>query len=548
RSPLYAVGGAVQVKGCVSAFSYGDGTMLFLPQTLDGGWQKGADAAMDVHSLIIGMPWMEPIASDSRVVLLKDGPSVAEFFTSTFEGDRKYARVVGFDNRSGNGFVIVAYAQKGTKGEIYTLGHNIPPAEVRPTQMDIVVDLREQGGEERLFLSVRNFTSEVDRHSVSASKVALNSQPTFAYTFKLPGGDYILEIVDSENNAYARSYMRSGTLSIASVKPNYQQDEYTFNFLLDGKPIRLTGSVYINGNPAKSKAFTNAESVSVDAARINGAPLDAGQNKFTFKLGDYSSDVTISKPAVKSIFTEPFFLGAVGIAAVALVIGFLFARQGAVIYGLDIPDFPPQSTRKIPMKKETLLAIFQKVNETYKWKNTPLKLNEIKGGFRGMLYEGKPIFISDYNLEYVLSRLEGMGLVKKELEYYGLSSWEKESGRGMRQLAFFRKLRDICINNAVPFTPLGKEEGYDSRITVMGQEMYVHLYDEPGRVVPNLLSSVSKGPNILVFEDEGEKDSFYEYISTGSAEATALKLEVQAGSVLTQTWQEFADMIKDMKM
>ncbi len=548
RSPLYSVGGGVPIQGCIGSFSYGGGTMLFFPQTLDGGWGNGTDAASDVYALILTMPWLNSIAGNAEMVPLGAAGSTVEFFTTTFEGDQKYARILAFDNESKKGFLIVSYIQKSTNGDIYTLGHSIPPAAVEPTQMDIVVDLREEGGEERLFLSVKNSTGEVDRQSISTSKVALNSQPTFAYNFGLTGGDYILEIVDAQEKQYARSYMRVGELSISSVKPNYGEDIYTFKFLLDGQPIPLSGSYYINGNQAKSKTFTSSQSVTVEAAKVNGAPLDSGKNKFTFKLGTYSADVAVSKPSMKSIFTEPFFLGSVGIAFVALIVGVLFAKQGVAMYGLDIPDFPPQSTRKIPMKKEVLLGIFQKINELYKWKNTPLKLGELKGGFKGMLYEGKPIFISDYNLEYVLSRLEGMGFVKKELEYYGISSWEKETGRGMKQLAFFRKLRDICINNAIPFSPLGKEPGYDSRITVIGQDMYVHLYDEPGRIVPGILSSINKGLNIVVFEDEGEKDSFYEYISTGNPEATMLKLEVQAGSVLLQTWGEFADMIKEMKM
>lgn len=548
RNPLYIVGGSLPVLGCISAYSYGDGAMVFFPQTLDGGWDNGTAAAKDVYNILLEAPWLSSIASDAKTVPLSAEGSEVEFFTTTFEGEEKYARILGFDNKSKKGFLLVTYLQKSTNGDIYTLGHSIPPVAVQPTQMDIVVDLREAGGEERLFLSVKNSTGEVDRQAVSSSKVALNSQPTFTYTFELSGGDYILEIVDSEEKAYARSYLRTGTLTITSVKPNYQEDQYTFNFLLDGNPIALSGSYYINSNQAKAQKFTSAQTVSVEAAKVNGAPLDSGKNKFTFKLGTYSTEVTITKPSMKSIFTEPFFLGSVGIAVVALVIGVLFAKQGVAMYGLDIPDFPPQSTRKIPMKKEVLLGILQKINELYKWKCTPLKLGEIKGGFKGMLYEGKPVFISDYNLEYILSRLEGMGLVRKELDYYGLSSWEKETGRSIRQLAFFRKLRDICINNAVPFTQLGKEPGYDSRITVIGQDMYVHLYDEPGHVVPNMLSSVSKGLNILVFEDEGEKDSFYEYISTGSPEASTLKLEVQAGSIVLKTWEEFADMIKEMKV
>ncbi|MBD3397672.1 hypothetical protein GF412_00870 [Candidatus Micrarchaeota archaeon] len=549
KSALYAISGASLVRGSVSAYRYGDGYLVALPQTLDGGWEDGQDAASDVYDLVVNTPWLAPIGDASRTVEIGSNESLVQLFTTTFEGDSKYLKIYGFDNESQLGFSTVIYAKKSTKGEIYTQGHEITPAGLGSTQMDIMAELNEEGGEERLFFSVTELLAELDREPIATAKVPLNSRPTFPYTFVLPSGDYILNIIDSDGRAYARSYMRVGTLEIVQGRHSTLNDVYRFSFYLDGSPVQVTGQVYVDGNKAAMQEFSNVQSLEVDAAELTGGPLAANEeHTFTFELGEFEFTETTTKFASRSIFEDPLILGGIGIAVVALGIGILFARKGVTMYGLDIPDFPPQSTTKIPMKKEKLLEIFKKVNERYKWKNTPLTLSEIKGGFRNMLFEGKPLFISDYNLEYLLLRLAGMDLVKKELDYYGLTSWEEEAGNTIRYLASFRKLRDICINNAVPFTPPDSSEDYDSKITILGQDIYVHLYDNAGRVIPNALSSLKNGLNIILFEEQAEKSEFYEYLSSGYKGGTMLKLEVQSGSVLLKTWDEFAEMIKEMKV
>ncbi|MBD3389421.1 hypothetical protein GF415_00505 [Candidatus Micrarchaeota archaeon] len=548
-SPLYALGGGSMIWGSVSSVSYGEGYLIAFPQTLDGGWASGEEAAADIYRLIVEMPWISPAGSASSEIGVSTNLTVAELYTSVFEGDRKYLRVYGFDEESGTGFNEVIYAKKSTKGEIYTEGHDIVPGGLGPTEMDIMADLREEGGEARLFLVITHIGEEVDRTPVATTKVALNSQPTFPYEFLLPSGNYVLNIMDTEDNRYARSYMRVGTLDIVQGSHAISTDTYRFSFYLDGQRVPVSGSVYVNGDPSNAREFENTESIELEASRMVGGPLEGNQeHTFTFELGDFQFTETVYKRAPSSIFDEPLFVAAGIIGIIALGIGFLFARKTETMYGLDIPDFPPQTTNKIPMKKETLLKIFTKLNEKYKWKHTPLTLSEIKSGFRGMLHEGKPIFISDYNLEYLLLRLIGMGEVKKEIKYYGLTSWEEDTGYSMRYLAFFRKLRDICINNAVPFTHFEKSENYDSRITILGQKIFVHLYDEPGRVIPNALSSLGKGLNIILFEEEAEKSEFYEYLSSGYQGGTILKLEIQAGSVLLKTFREFEEMVKEMKV
>ena len=548
RSPLYSLTDGGLVWGAVSALSYESGYLIAFPQTLDGGWNNGTEAASDVANLIVTVPWLTPIGSATEVFPMEENATMHELFTTTFEGNNKYLLVSGNSPDFSHGFSTVVYAEKSNNGELYTHGHEIRPVGLGSTSMDIIAELNEPGGEARLFFTTTNLLKELGREPIATTKVALNSQPTFPHTFSLPSGSYILNIVDGNGNTYARAYLRAGTLEIKNEQNYLSKDIYRFAFYLDGTPVPVSGNVYIDGHKSNVMTFKNTKLLEIDAAKLMGGPLSGGEkHTFTFQLGEYSMEQKVYKYGQNSLLTDPMILGAVGLSVLVLAIGFIFARKGVTMYGLDIPNFPPQSTKKIPIKKEGILAIFDKINERYKWKNTPLTLSEIKGGFRGILHDGKPLFISDYNLEYILSTMVSMGILKKDLKYYGKTSWEKETGKSIRFLAFFRKLRDICINNAVPFTPLGKSTHYDSKISIIGQELYVHLYDESGRVIGNALTSLKSGLNIIIFEDEAEKSEFYEYLSSGYEGGTILKLEIQAGSVLLKTWEEFEKMIKEMK-
>lgn len=102
------------------------------------------------------------------------------------------------------------------------------------------------------------------------------------------------------------------------------------------------------------------------------------------------------------------------IAIIAVVIAFYVKRPEKQMFSLDIPDFPPVSAVKIPMESQKVLAVFEKVNKDYSWKNMPLTLSEIKKGIEELSYGGKKIIIGEYNLEMILDKLIARGLVKEK--------------------------------------------------------------------------------------------------------------------------------------
>ena len=551
KNPLYQVNGlegSSVFYNSISALHYKGSYIIFVPQTLDGGWVSGDEAGEDIAGMAVDLPWLKPIASASKQVSLL-GDDEVEIFTSTFLGDEKYVRLIMYNSSLGKGFMKVVHVVKKTNGEIYTHGHSIVPGIIGPTTTDLVVDLHEGTEEEkRLFLVIDNLAGEVERESVAGTKVSLNSQPTIMHTFSLLTGDYILNIEDDEGDTYARSYLRVMKVTIAPSLFSYQFDKYAFRVLGDGAPLALDKvTVSVDNGEYGTYTFRGQSVLELDL-RDKGHVLPDAEHIFSFTMGDYVVDYAVDKRPSPSIFTDPMFLIVIFVSLVIMGAGIALRRGEKPIYGLDIPDFPPQEMVKIPIKKKTLLGIFDKINEKYKWEHTPIKLSELKSGFKGFLHGGRPVFISDYNLEFLLDSLISMGLMKKEMNYYCPASWEEEAGRSAKYLSMFRKLRDICINNAVPFTPIGKSTISDSILTIMEQEMYVHLHEKPGRMVKNIFKSIEKGLSIVLVEDEAEKEEFYELISSGEEVQSLVKLELGAGSLSVKTAKEFERSIKEMKV
>ncbi|NYZ60542.1 hypothetical protein H0O01_02485 [Candidatus Micrarchaeota archaeon] len=549
KNPLYGASGldsSWSFGGAYSVLAYRGGFIILAPQTLDGGWETGSAAGDDAANIILITRWLTPKASAEAVRTLT-GDDYVEFFTPSFEGSSGYLKIYGINKESQVGFYKVAFVQKGTKGEIYSRGHSIMPGDIASTPLDLIIELKESGGEKFLFLSITNVSGEVERSSIAGTKVGLNSQPTIQHTFTLPTGDYILNVVDQEGNIYARSYLRAKKIGIVPVFYNMRTDVYSFSFRGDGEPVSPDSvTATIDGGQYGTYTFRGTSSLTIDM-RAAGYSLSDGMHSITFQSGSYTSALALDKTAPPAFYTQPFFLGSAVIALVALAVAYIFKASEIPVYGLDIPDFPPQYTTKVPLKKDVLLGLFEKVNQKYRWKNTPLKASEVKGAFKDVLFEGRPVFISDYNLEYLLDQLTGLGLLKKEAGYYSKSSWEQETGLSAKYLSMFRSLRDICINEAIPFTPMGASKEYDTKITILGQDMYVHFYEGP-QAIATVMGSLQLGLNIILAEDEGEVEELNEFLSSGDGPATLLKLEVQSGSVQIKTLGDLQKMIKEMKV
>jgi hypothetical protein len=253
----------------------------------------------------------------------------------------------------------------------------------------------------------------------------------------------------------------------------------------------------------------------------------------------------------KTIFDEPIFWVTLLLTGGIVGIGVIFARQESVYFAIDIPDFPPVARTKIALVPDAVLSIFEKVNENYRWQTTPLTTQEVKNGFKDVFFKGKPVYITDYNVEYLLDELEKKGMVRESLGYYGLTAWEQKSKRSIAYLSLMRRLRDICVNNAIPFTGLGESEVADSDLTVVGQEMSLHFYErnmDISALLSRVIPTIGQGIAIIMFRNASDKEQFQTIMnSSPTVGPLIVKMEADSSSLLLLTADEVEKMLIEFK-
>lgn len=548
-----SLAGGGQIYGSVSVLRFGSGAMMVLPQTIDGGWRgDGQAAGEDVAMLIREERWLAPIASANatgetsaamRAGMLPqgkaDGTRMLAIFTPPFQPDSAFGEMVVTVSDKGGSVrrsISVLRLQKSQKGEMaprdiqtipyYLSGQrtrfNIELKEDTPKPVKLYIHLYKEGAllqEEELELGLTNPTTSKPKD------MQVNAEP----------GRYVVRVEDAEGKVYASTQLEVIGLDIQANKTSWQTGKFNFFLSALGQPVTPRQiSVSLDGKGEKRyfpSSFTYTPTSTVLDYEYLGE-ITPGNHTFFFTAGNWTMPLSSTYRATRNFWDNPLVLVLMGLAIAVAGMGALLRRPEQMRYGLDIPDFLPISTTKIPVKRETVLEIFESVNAGYSWQWMPLRIDEIKNGFRRLTYNGKPILVGDFNLERILHKLEGEGAVKEELGYWGLSRWEKESGHSVRYLAIYRIMRNVFVNNAVKFSRLDAMKDCDIKAIAGKEEIYLHIMQEPADgVVHRALATSSLGTTIIVFSNEEERDSFRASLTSTSKLAVALKMEVNNGNI-----------------
>ncbi len=565
KQPLYrvsALGGwtANMIYGSVSVLEKGDGAFIFVPQTLDSGWDNATVAADDIATMVFDTPWITPDGDPSSYVFTNQTQYSGSryFFTNTFTPANATIKVefIGYPLVSSNPVretVLLRAESMTSNALVVEQSGQVIPYNVtgQPTRMN--ARLREPiAAQPDMFLNIFDVNG-TEAESVPEGNINVQSDESFDPHIDVDRGEYIVRLMDDSGKVYAQTYMDVVSPDIQYAGEDQQkQSLYNFNIELAGQPYTLSDlSVSVDEGQYGTFKFNNVNSIQVDVTNTGGQSLPYGNHSFSFTAGDYKTVIYVPHTRAQTLFDNPLFW-LVGIFTVGIVgIGVFFARQEDVFFSIDIPDFPPVARTRIPLSPDVVISIFTKINDTYRWQNTPLTANEVKNGFKDIFFQGKPIIITDYNVEYLLDDLEKKGRVKEALGYYGLSEWADKTKRSMDYMALMRRLRDICVNNAIPFTGLGESEEADSVITVVGQQMFVHFFDKSSdvsQIIGSSLSTISKGITIILFKNNSEKEAFQNMlVSSPSAAPMITKMEAEGGSLQFLTAEEFEKMLMEFK-
>jgi len=573
--PLYKVTSkgkwtATMAYGSVSILKKGDGAFVFVPQTLDGGWRREPrDAAEDISRIIIENPWAVPDGSP-LVYLLTGNMSKSGtlyFYSNPFSGAEDRSVKVYFSanspfepNLTVEDIKIIR-AKRAARGDLYISGGVVAVSStITNEKVRMLARFNEPtAAQPNMYLTITDITG-AEVANFPQGRVSTQASFSIDVPLSLGKGEYTVSLLDDEGKSYAESYLRIVTLDIIpSGTLQNAPSTYIFRLEREGQPIELNSvKVVVDDGKYGSYEFNNVRgSVNVDLSRYVGSDgLPSGDHTFTFIIGELRENVPIrvARP-LPPIFTNPVFLAAIIVSSIIAGLGVIFARREEVVYSIDIPDFPPIARTKIPISPDVILAIFGRVNEDYHWRFTPLTLAEVKNGFKDIFYQGKPVYITDYNVEYLLDALIKKGKVLKALGYYGSAVWEQQAGRSMTYLAMLRRLRDICVNNAVPFTQLGESAVADSEITIAGQQMFLHFYEKTAEIddkalaalFKRALSTIEKGLTIILFKNDIKKRKFASLLDSPSMAQLLVKLEVENNSIMLLTMDEFEKMVGEFK-
>ena len=550
------------VYGSVSVAGKGDGAFVFLPQTLDGGWRGDAEnAAEDVSRIIFETAWAQPYGEPTTYSFSNQTNYSGNqyFFTAPFDSPHASVKAEFVGHPHAGNFTVeqMLFIHLDRESESTLLieqGGKVVSANITNDPVRINAQLREpEPGQPNMYLVVVDGKGN-DAQIIPVDRVSVQADRSFDVLIYLDRGEYIVNLMDDEANLYASTYMK-----IVSIDIDYQGTDsqrrsiYRFSITMDGAPRSLSDvSITVDGGQYGTYQFSDVSNIRLDLGQYTGGEqLPLGEHTFDFTSGALKLTVPVVHARAKTIFDEPIFWITVILSGGLAALGAFFAKPETVFFALDVPDFPPVTRTKIPLTPEIVLSVFDKVNENYRWENTPLTPSEIKNGFKDIFVHGKPVYITDFNVEYLLEELKKKNLVGESLGYYGLRSWENKSKHSIAYLSLMRRLRDICVNNAIPFTGLDESKEADSVITVVGQQMPIHFYDKKRDVetfLGRLMPSMGHGISIILFKNDADKESFQHLISSSPTVAPLIiKMESDSDSLQLLTDDELENMLIEFK-
>ncbi len=524
-------GGAkpVLLYGSVSALKIDSGYMIFLPQTLDGGWRRGGKTAgADISRLILDSPWQPQIGSGELALEVQNSSSgTAHIYTSPFAKRDVFASIY-LDGQSADGKKVSktesAILKKIQNSNIYIKGGNsFSPTYLTGQKVRLTIDLSEPaGGERKLFLQTIRDGRMIKSDRIQEGATSLQSPVPFDYDSSLPAGKYALRTVDSTGRIYAQAQAEVSDFEVLP-SPDFKKGNFTFAFSSRGSPVQPRPlKISVDGK----FPFDSPGGAFVSYYIPN---LQPGPHTFTFEFeGGFKKTLQLNYVVQKQFYENPMvvFLGIVTV--VLFIAGTYLRRPEKQLYALDIPDFPPISQIKIPVKKAAVLSLFDSVNKAYAWQYMPLTIEDLKGGFRKLNHNGNAIIIGDYNLERLLSKIHATsGEVKEVMGLWCLRRWESESGRQLENLAAFRQMRDIFVNKAVKFSRPKEPGGEDAKIRISNRDYNLYIFDGD-LSVQRALSTLSGAQSVLVFENEGAMRDFSRKLLSTSPMAVQLKLEISS--------------------
>lgn len=551
QSPRYKVSylrtDPTMIYGCISSFKIENGFILFLPQYLDDGWKDGTTGAIDVAKLISESAWHKPLSS--KEVKLSTGREIISLFSNPINQQAKYAKIKFTANGDNGGVkkqIEVSKLEKTTLGEITLDSWPIHPYKVTRRNIFFSIAFKEK---EQINLNPNMLIYSGNTLVRNENLGATFSNTIISKSFSpdLEPGNYLI-VIEEGGKKYSKYLLDIKNISISEFgRSDFNRGNFKFR-IQDENGNQVTYSqVVLRIDGKEVKTFRLGESVEITGY----SGLSGEFHTFSFDFGNgFVREIEVKNTGTNpfmQIIDNPVNLTLLIITIFSVVIALYIKRPEKQMYSLDIPDFPPVSSIKVPMKVQEILNIFESINTEYSWKFMPLTLEELKTGFSKISKGGRRVIIGEYNLELLMDKLISRDLVKEKDYYYILSSWEEKSKKPLSYLVMFRKLRDIFLEYVVKFTDLGKAKECDVCIEVSGEKIYLHIFSDLNSAF-NSLKTVNLGQTIVLFDSSNQIEEFKDKLTSSNPFVISFKLELNNGNIFLYTVEELKKFIETAKI
>jgi len=535
--------------GCISFYKPNqvgnEGILLFVPQSLDTGWDNYSSAVFDILDIIIEQPWSTPnlVQTYNCSSMSKNG-NLALFSLPMVDDHGGLVISVTTCNRTQYTLFNV---KKSMLGHIYTTQEGvIVPFEMSTEQTMFWVEPASFVLERRQFYINMYKNGYIFGKPIPLGYLNTNTGKSINSEVHTEKSNYLFVLQDDKGNKYAKLYLRSTFVDLSYAGKN-GDSHFLFNINRDGVPYKLKYVTLDVDHGLYKFKYNNIDSIEVTLPE----DLPPGKHIFTFHIGAITKSIPITVEGKSSLFSDPLVMGAILISILLFGVGYIFEKKEKIKYSLDIPDFISSKRRHIELPAVKILSLFDKINKEYGWDHTPLKLNEIRREILKLIHNSRQVNITEYNTETLLSHLCQWGYLYKVGDYYVPLSWVKETKKSPKYLAIFRRLRDSCIKNAIHFTEFNLEKNVDSILNVNEHKIYVHIIDDvkqsSPRVISRTLKLIPKGINVVLFYDSYELEKFNDILLIPDVPNTLFKLEADFWSVILTDFNSLDKILRKIK-
>lgn len=344
------------------------------------------------------------------------------------------------------------------------------------------------------------------------------------HAFTIPGGYYIAELKDFNNNYYGSALFNLSSAVITPTTLDFKNGVFLFSVFSNGLPVNnATYQVNINGAYSSEGAINNGV---INYTLPKGTLVAYGTERFNFYI--FNTNITYVSSYQQSIVNiPPIFIEFGIVLVVVILLNLILKPPNKDEYYIDVPEFPPSKREKVKVPKSSVLGVFDKVNYYHRWKYMPLTAEEIKSGVSNNIRANNmPISITTQNADRILASLVHDGSLSSVSGYYAPATWTEASNHSVEYLTIFRKMRDYCVSHAILFTDLDSNDTADLLITKDGKQMGVFIYTKAQPMRKLTISNDSKV--VIVFLDDDSMRGFVDDLHSSYGKgAEVLKLGIE---------------------